>query len=505
MSEDNFDYKVIDVSNKDMADYLGEALNSPDFNALIASQENVNIASSSYEYVGHLLQAYLSATGDNSKESAIEIIKDFNENRALVNKEFNRDTRLEGLQVYFAEHLMPKILQNHAQKHNISDLNNIENLITLQESIYMQSRSNQFLTHSFNGALLEDVKEDGLDITQEKFIQEFADLKSAGVFQPYKTGTLCLCELSKATFGYAYGPERVASICRNFNVKQKEGQSLNSFYREGLEANLNAQDIDLETRRKAHYAGNKIIDYYFGNKTSCAIAFIKDETSSKQAPKRVANVFLNNFNMIINTWSLDDELKEKSNQAKENPTKRNIANYMLEYCQKNPTGARKIKAALVASITANCLTNFVRNGNADGYDAPGGKIAAEELAICSFENPNNTYNKEKKIKKEKTKQIEEEYAYETYKQKYAIFIKKGIQPRESLEDYIKNMSAIIYDTKIIDGKKVKQESSDFMNWKKRVGYDNPKSEKSQALDKSVRKGAISSVELAIIQQRSGRV
>ena len=54
------------------------------------------------------------------------------------------------------------------------------------------------------------LKKEGLDISKEKFKEEYAILRNVGLFQPYQTGNLLFCELSKASFGYAqYAPERL--------------------------------------------------------------------------------------------------------------------------------------------------------------------------------------------------------------------------------------------------------------------------------------------------------
>ena len=469
------------ISSAEMAGYMERALNADEVKNACASKYE-------FEYMGHLLQAYAVATGDLSDESIKHIADNFAENKDKINLPFERSTRFEGIQRYFADHMTEDIIAYHAQKLKIPATEIDKNKRKILSSIYLQCHNNQFMTHSFSGKLAETVKTEGLNINSELFQNEFKALELAGMRQACKKGVLCYCELSKATFGYAQGcPERLTqAIGRN-------GEKEDETYKEILERNLRNrldENIDLSAKEKqiVSYAGKKIIDFYC-TETKSAIAFMRadelrggERELTTECPQRVFNYekgFMAN-KISVGTFLQskgDEKLQAKYDEAvaelaagKEFGEKQ--ADFVTEFNQKYPDNKYFkdfYKNADTTTITTQCLICFVRNGNADGYTTQ--YIEPSKLAVATFDAPHDLFAQrakaaEKEIEQATEKLIAETYQKGLYEKKYMLELKRGVKPAESFEQFqAKNPH--------------NARSADFITYRINNGYNNKDSENYQ--------------------------
>ena len=267
-------YCYNDISQEDMAAYFERALNGENLKKIIASAPNLVKARQYYENAAKMLMAYAVTTGDLSATAQDKILEDFALYKNECEAPLDNKTKMSGDEQYFAKHVLPDVIMYHQNR-----LNGAATAEDIISSIYIQSKNTNFETHSFNGALVNDIKKDGFDISKEKFHDEFNILRSVGLFQSYKTGVLCTTELSKDTFSYARRcPERLyQTLCGSF--QRKDTENTRDYLRAGLQENLSQKsNLDEDTKVKAWEAGSKIIDFYTmdeGRKS--AIAFIKQE------------------------------------------------------------------------------------------------------------------------------------------------------------------------------------------------------------------------------------
>ena len=405
-------YTIEEISNTEMADYFERAFNSQSVEDIICNAESIETGNSYYQTFGNILQAYATATGDLSDASIEQLAKDFDKNKEKCYIPHDSINEIDGIQRYFADHIMPIIIEKHCAQMDLQQPLSLKDNIKIQESIYMQCKNNMFLTHSFNGALIDKVAQNGLDISKEKFQEEFKSLEKTGMSQPYKINKLCFCELSKATFGYApKSPERLSMIFSNWKQKQKNSQTLHNYLIQSLNANVEStSNTDANIKKEALVAGKKMIDFYFSQDKS-AIAFMKENCKVSEPPKTLSKRFkypFLYFNLRLNSVLRNDEemlkmLSETQAQLKENNFDKLelfIDTFNKKYPEKD-TLKYFYKNCTTKTITEDCLNNFVRNGNADGYDIEGGKVPADKFALCKFNNPYDLYAKREQSNKKR--------------------------------------------------------------------------------------------------------
>lgn len=100
-------YKISKISAGEMANYFERAFSRSSVKEMISNAAFLSAGEGAYKNFGNILQAYTSATGDLSDETIDRLAKDFETNGQKCNAPLNNDLKLEGIQVYFGEHVMP--------------------------------------------------------------------------------------------------------------------------------------------------------------------------------------------------------------------------------------------------------------------------------------------------------------------------------------------------------------------------------------------------------------
>lgn len=156
---------------------------------------------------------------------------------------------------------------------NFVSINNIkiDNMLSYIETNYLNYSSNRFYTHSFSGALFNDINEYGLDIEKEKFKKEYEILNE---IIPNKENKLSYNDLSPYSFINAYtSPIRLTSmIPYELELNKSLYDSLEeSLINKIMELNISNSDLYLSTSAR-------ILKYYFKQNKICIAVFRKEKT-----------------------------------------------------------------------------------------------------------------------------------------------------------------------------------------------------------------------------------
>ena len=150
-----------------------------------------------------------------------------------------------------------------------------------------------------------------------------------------------------------------------------------------------------------------------------------------------------------------------------------------------------IKDGLSHVISVYCLYNFAHGGYADGYEVPNGKIPAEKMSICSFDNPYDAYAIAQKTNERFEQMMQTQYKKDVYKQKYASEIRRGVQPKESFDEFCQANPFLTRVMKPEENGVIKTvEHPQFTAWKKKHQYDNPNSLQTINLKRRARENVL---------------
>lgn len=494
-------YKISKISAGEMADYFERAFSRPSVKEMISNAASLSAGEGAYKNFGNILQAYTSATGDLSDETIDRLAKDFETNGQKCNASLNNDRKLEGIQVYFGEHVMPLIVANHCERLGLKPPVSWQESLKLLQSIEMQCKNNRFQTHSFNGALLPEIKEHGFDINKELFREEYAQMARAGLTQPYQKGNLLFCELSRASFGYSLrSPERLL-MCVTAGERQGDTESLHSFMERSLQVKLGRKSsVSTEEKEAAAIAAKKVIDFYFSSEAKSAIAFKRNDVSYERPSdfeKRLQSQFsgillkmkVDGFCNRENAGEMKQAFAEAQAELKESGSFDKMEQCVTEFNKAYPNNKildNLYDDFILKSVTESCLNNFVYNGNADGYRIDGGILAPGEFAVAGFDNPINVYvgarlQKERNLNARREELMAEEYNRHLYEHKYSVELKSGRLPAESFEEYVAANSGNTF-LKSAENNGLFVENPGYTRWKKERGYDNPQSEARKQLE-----------------------
>ncbi len=491
-------YDIEKLSKEDLSSYFEKAFNNPIVIQMINNSSSLSQVSTRFNNFGNILQAYLSATGDLSEAMIEKLATDFEQNSDKISQPINQN-KIEGIQKYFADYVMPHIITHHANKLKLKEPLSFSETANVLDSIYCTCRNNQFLTHSFNGALLKNIKDEGLNINKELFKEEYAILQEIGLYQPYQKGNLLFCELSKASFSYAqYAPERLIRTLGCMN-RHEENQTINEYLTTGFQEQLSSKHLSSKQYQRYFSAGKKMIDFYFGNNAQSAIAFkpatnqpFIDDNKRAHSELRFAltdwrlnskiEKICKNNNQPEMKNKFDEAIKEIKDLKIYNKMDSFISDFQKQYPD-DKTFQTLYKEALTKAVTKDCLNNFMYNGCADGYPIKGGKLEPDNFSLAVIPNPIEQYVKNSKLINtiEKEKLMAKEYNQELYNQKYIFETQSGRIPKESFEEYCTNhFSNIYFQTSKKNG--LNMENPQYTAWKKAKGYTDPNSEASKNLD-----------------------
>ena len=496
-------YEIEKLSKEDISSYFEMAYNNPVVKDMLNNSSSLSRATSNFQYFGNILQAYVTATGDMSEEMVEKLATDFIKYSDKIYQAPKRNQKMEGMQVFFADHVLPSIMQHHMQKQNMKEPLSWEQTALVLKSIGLNCANNRFHTHSFNGALLDEIRTNGFDIKKELFQEEYETLRKVGLYQPYQTGNLLFCELSKASFGYAlYAPERLVYSLGGDAYSHKEPYSANEHFTEKFQEHLAAKNLSPEEYRKAYSAGKKMLDFYFRENQKSVIAFksvstdvITKESDFTHSELRYALTDYTLKTKIDRICTNDNhpELQKQFTEAVEEIKQSNkyekmdvfIAEFQKLYPD-NKMFQEIYPNAVVMAVTKGCLNNFVHNGNADGYKEYSGKLGTDKFSLSVIPNPVDQYvrNAKMMLAIEKENCMAREYNRELYEQKYDMEIKTGRQPSETFDEYCANNYSNTY---FLTARKngVRTENPKYTMWKKRKGYNDPNSEASKNLEKEI--------------------
>ncbi|MBO7555772.1 MAG: hypothetical protein J6T72_00005, partial [Alphaproteobacteria bacterium] len=397
--------EIINISQKEMADYFSRAFSNSSFKKMIREEESLYRAETLFQKFGNILQAYASATEDLSDKTIDVLANDMMEHKDILFLSYDDRRKISADQNYFGQYVMPKIINLIGDKMGLKEPHSVNDLCNIMAEVATNCKNNKFLTHSFNGALLPSIKQNGLDISKEMFIDEYALLSSAKMEQPYHKGNLLFCELSKATFGYSLGsPERLRHSLTSYNRKQQNDQSTNEFLTLSLQDRLDEnKTLSDAEKQKVFAAGKKMIDFYYGKTNKSAIAFIKPETEYERiSPEKIKqrlcrNLSYSSYKNPINSFLTekgDSELSEKYATALENFNKNENTSGLISFIDdfnakypENTVIKDKVTIFAIKDMTEFGLNNFEYNGFADGHKIEGGKMSPEQFSIAEFENP----------------------------------------------------------------------------------------------------------------------
>ena len=286
-----------DISAEEMAAYFQSALNGDTMKKIINGAPTIFKAEALYQKAAKMLLGYVSATGDLSAQKQEVLLQTFAEHGSEALKPYDERLKSDSAGIYFSKYIVPEIIAYHAKNRPAGEKDGLGALMGVLEAAYTQGNSGSFYTHAFNGALYREVRQNGLDISKEKFLNEYAVLQEVGLFQPFKKGVLCLADLSEASFGYAKAsPER---LHRTLEPQSRRGndETRREYLRRGLEEFLERQDNMPEAeKQKVRTAGRRLTDFYTtGEARKSVIAFMKNEkeaaTDTLQAGESIRQSF----------------------------------------------------------------------------------------------------------------------------------------------------------------------------------------------------------------------
>ena len=504
--EENGAYK--DISAEEMAAYFQRALNSETMKKIINGAPSISKAEASYRQAAKMLLGYVSATGDLSAQKQTELLRTFAEHGAEALKPYDERLKNDGSGIYFAKYVAPEIMAYHAKNRPAGEKDGTEALMGLLEAAYAQGHCGSFYTHAFNGALYDEVSRNGLDISKEKFLDEYAVLREAGRFQPFKRGVLCLADLSETSFGYAQAsPESLHRVLES-RSRRRDDETRREYLRRGLEEFLERPSNMTEAeKQKVRTAGRRLADFYTtGKARKSVITFLKDEkaaaTDTQDGSDTVRKNFAFSFARAMQVkgrrldW--DEALRSQWNDLQYKGFE-GVNGFIRAYKAKKPEAPvfdEIVRDAVADTIGKVCLQNFAYGGNADGHVVPGGKIAAEKLAFCVFDNPGDAYALEQKTIAKAEKMLENKYKRQCYENVYRAPLLRGVEPAEDFETFCESRAELTHMRREENGVVRLVENPHFTAWKKLRGYDKPNSIASINLHKLAREAVLRKADAA---------
>jgi len=365
-----------------------------------------------YRNIGKIITAYVTSTGDISLMSASRIINDYNNVSRKEGKNFN-------ISNFYIQYVLPvSIYKLGYPVKPISEMS-VNEIINIEQHIKTISNNNKFYTHSFNGALENEISSNGLDISKEMFSKEIASLAKLTGKTPFKTGKLCYVELGEHSFQYAMGsPEKIYQMLNYSTInKQHENETLHEYYKRCLEELLNTSSLSQEEKKEIYDNGMKIIDYYYSQDKSC-IAII-DNQSSDIYPDFIRityNSFLGLKSSIFSILKYDKQIGilysevEKALNSKTPNCLELLEEFRKEFNSKYPqnkTIELMLQQQVTKVVTESCLNNFSHTGFGDGFVVPTGKVSPEKISIATFTNINDLYVRQS-LEREK-EEVEKNY------------------------------------------------------------------------------------------------
>lgn len=405
------DFPIKKISKEELSRYIGMAFNSPKYKEILNRSMNMNEAFQSYQALGLYLTTYAVASMDLSSASVDFILDRFLKHREeikLQNKNYSLTD--SNKKIFFEKEILPCLTQIWKAKLSLEGHMKLNDILKIEEAIYLQCKNNQYYTHSFNGALVKDVEKNGLNINSEFFQKEYQDLSKLSGDTSFKKGCLCYCEMSEGSFGYAvYSPERLHMILDHYSLKQKNDETIYEYYERCLHYKMENNEHNLTEMEKIEIeaSAHKIFAFYLGQgKSAMAIierdSEIKDTTLTKRSMYtdflelkwKLRRVMRNDEELNI----LYEKVKQLFLEGKDSSILE-LENFIQLYQCKYPNKTDMqefITGHFSRTLMEICLNNYLYAGFGDGYTAPNGVIERDEFALVTFDNPCDLYAKHRK-------------------------------------------------------------------------------------------------------------
>jgi len=375
------------ITNEQLVEYLSKSLNTEIYKKVIASTRITHCRDFFSEYTNIISKYYIS-TLDNSIDSASWICEE------LFNYSGND---------FFCDVLMPKII-NVCSKQLSLNMNSISDYYKICELIKFRNKNNQFYTHCFPGALINEVKQNGLDVSKFKFKEELSKLNK--YFRSgFKIGGLYYCELSNASLAYIGDnmPESVkfslGGFDNNVDIDESNYELVSSSFKENIDELEHNNKINKEEKEELLRCGFKIIDFYCKTK-KVGIAFFKKEIKPYDYEYdfnilRVSNEFgYSNFLSKKIEEIVDMMINDRENAFE-------IWDSKINKLCKNNDELRVLLNKIIWKhfsdyIQLRIISNINHQGFADGYSVPGGKLSRSEMGLLEIDFPRDLHVKQRK-------------------------------------------------------------------------------------------------------------
>ncbi len=394
----------VEITNKQMADYLNMTMNLP------AIKKLVSYSKSAYSKLGNWFGKYYISTGDNSIEGAVKIIK--------LYKECYMEGKSPNPDYAYMETILNKVLSDQKiDNPTIIDKYNAVKIIELRNS------NNGFYTHCFPGALIDNIKIEGLDSSKEMFKNELSILERYNKTS-YKKGMICYADLSENGLSYsATGvPERINYAIGMLKDRQ-EGETKKEYYTRSFLENIEKHNLSQEEKKELIEAGKKIIDFYCSDNRIGIALFKKNSYQVKSRISFSSCLIQMNHNEVSNFYEtiLGKKIKKVFEELDSNPETGLIHyNELMEevktnYPEEYTLICKFIDKTFYSYMEACAISNY-RSAYADGYEID--KIAPNEFELIITETPiDMVIDEEYSEKQDIRPKPKEEYIFEKIKNK----------------------------------------------------------------------------------------
>ncbi len=381
--------QVVEISKEEIADFLQRVYANEKVKNYVQQCSSLDKAENLNDMFGDFLVNYAVSTADFSDQS-ISVLAD-----EIGKTYLNAKTYISREDV-FLKAVVPHMLDIVAAQLDIKNPHSVQDLALIASAVESQNKSNRFSTHSFNGALFDEVDKNGLDISKEKFVDELNLLARYGLATPFRKGELLVCELSYASFGYLHkNPER---IYMTFKGLQKQGndQTLREYLLEGLTQQLQELACDDQKKKELFDIGKKIVEYYTSSNDVC-MAVLKNRNKTSNPTLFSLEFMLNNLSGIVFKIPLSIRKnlpqKEFASACREKNVEavdRMLQEWVKAYPEISSTIEKAKEDAFVDALCSAALNNF-SNAYADGHIVPNGRLERNDFALAKFEDAVKTY------------------------------------------------------------------------------------------------------------------
>ena len=364
------------VKVQELSNYMNNLFNSPYF------QQVVNYQQSLFTVLGNLLTKYYISTHDDSEESikylCMAYITCLKEKRNFTEE-------------IYIPYIFKKIREELQLEEPLSLLERVKIAYLLKER-----NINKFYIHSFPGALYEEVKTNGLDISKELFQQELSLLERTSRTS-YKKGVLCYCELSEASLSYATSgmPERVKfalDIKTDNDIDLPKKEYYRKLFQRSITSKIKEGTLKKEVAPSYIDIGLRVLDFYTSSDESC-IAIFQTRESKKVIP---LEDFINSF-MKINLYEISkttigaEIIKRLENITDPIKYIEELDLILIELTNTNPL-LKEILEIIIDQkleeiVKHISIPNLEHGGFADGYEIEGGKLSPRDFSLVKFPTP----------------------------------------------------------------------------------------------------------------------